>query len=143
MTPRNVIRFGGAALCGVGFVLLVATGAIASALGAVPDGVVAGSSDPASSTLWFQLAFMRLFGTTLIGLGAILLWCQSHLTDAQHSSLVKVLGIVLGALALMTVSQQIAIWNPNNAGWVLAGTFLLTAAACGVSTVRAATGRTT
>jgi len=142
MTARNVIRLGGAALCGVGIVLLVATGAIASALGAVPDGVVAGSSDPASMTFWFQLAFMRLFGTTLIGLGAILLWCQSHLADAQHRSLVKVLGLVLGALALMTVSQQIAIWNPSSVGWLLAGTFLLTATACGVSAVRAATGRT-
>jgi hypothetical protein len=92
-----------------------------------------------SMAFWFQLAFMRLFGTALIGLGAILLWCHSHLTESQHSSLVKVLGVVLGALALMAVGQQIAIWN-SNAGWALAGTLLLMAAACAVSTVREATG---
>jgi hypothetical protein len=118
--------------------LLIATGSIASALGALREDVVTGASDPASMAFWFQLAFMRLFGTALIGLGVILLWCHSHLTDAQHSSLVKVLGVVLGALALMTIGQQIAIWN-SNAGWVLGGTLLLTAAACVVSTVRDAT----
>ena len=138
MTPRNVIRFGGAALCLVGLTLLTATGAVASALGALRGDVIAGGSDPVSMAFWFQLAFMRLFGTALIGMGVVLLWCHSHLTDAQHSSLVKVLGVVIGALALMTVGQQIAIWN-SNGGWVLAGTLLLTAAACAVSTVRDAT----
>lgn len=139
MTPRNVIRFGGGALCVVGMVLLIATGSVASALGALGRDAVAGASDPTSMAFWFQLAFMRLFGTALIGLGAILLWCHSHLADAQHSSLVRVLSVVLGALALMTVGQQIAIWN-SIAGWVLAGTFLLTATTCVVSTVRDETG---
>jgi hypothetical protein len=71
MTPRNVIRFGGAAVCLVGMMLLIATGSIASALGA-PGGA--------------------------------------------------------------------AVWN-SNAGWVLAGTLLLMAVACTVSTVRDATGQ--
>jgi hypothetical protein len=140
MTPRNVIRFGGTALCALGMVLLVATGFIASALGALRGDVIAGASEPASMAFWFQLAFMRLLGTALIGLGAILLWCHSHLTDVQHLSLVKVLGVVLGALALMTVGQQIAVWN-SNAGWVLAATLLLTASACAISMVRDATKR--
>ena len=135
MTPRNVIRFVGAAVCAVGMVLLIATGLVASALGGRGGGAVAGASDPASMAFWFQLAFMRLFGTALIGLGIVMLWCQSHLTNPQRSSLAKVLSVVLGALAFMTVVQQIAIWNAN-AGWVLSGTLLLTATACAVSTVR-------
>jgi hypothetical protein len=52
---------------------------------------------------------------------------------------VKVLSVVLGALALMTVVQQIAIRSAN-AGWVLSGTLLLTATACAVSTVGDAKG---
>lgn len=140
MTPRNAIRFAATTLCAVGMVLLMATGAVASALGVPGGDAVAAANDPTSIAFWIQLAFMRLFGTALIGLGAILLWCQSHVSDAQHSSLVKVLGVVLGTLALMTVGQQIAIWN-SHAGWLLAGTLLLTATACAVSTVRDAPGR--
>ena len=89
MTPPNVIQVGGAAVCLVGMMLLIATGSIASALGAPGGAAIAGSSDPASVAFWFQLAFVRLFGTALIGLGAVLLWCHSHLTGVEHSSLVK------------------------------------------------------
>ena len=135
MTPRNVIRFAGAAVCAVGMVLLIASGLVASALGARGGGAVAGASDPASMAFWFQLAFIRLFGTALIGLGVVLLWCQSHLTNPQRNSLVKLLSVVLGALALMAVGQQVAIWSANG-GWVLSGTLLLTATACAVSTMR-------
>ena len=133
MTPRNVIHFGGAALCAVGVLLLVATASIASALGAVTGDAVAGK-DPSSKAFWVQLTFMRLFATTLIGLGAILLWCRSHLADAQLSSLLKVLSVVLVGLALMTVGQQIAIWN-SSTGWIFSCALLLMAAACVVSTV--------
>ena len=139
MTPRNVIGFGGALLCVVGVVPLIATGRVASALGASGGGAIAGASDPASMAFWFQLGFMRLFATSAIGLGAVLLWCRSNLTALQHGSLIKVLTVVLGGLSLMTVGQQIAIWN-SSAGWVLTGTSLLTAAACAVTTVRDATG---
>ena len=138
MTPRIVIRCGGAALCILGLVLLFATGSVAMMLGAAGRDAVAGSTDPASMVFWFQLAFMRLFGTALIGLGAIVLWCHSHVSGVQHRSLVKVLGVVLAALALMAVSQQVAIWN-SNAGWVLAGSLLLMATACALSTLREAT----
>jgi hypothetical protein len=137
MTPRNVIRFVGGAVCAPGIVLLVATGSVASGLGAGAGDAVPGSVDSASLA-FFQLAFMRLFATALIGLGAILLWCHSHLSDAQAGSLLKILSIVLGGLALMALGQQIAIWN-SGAGWVLAGALLLTAAVCTVTTVRDAT----
>ena len=135
MTPRNVIRFVGAAVCAPGIVLLVATGPVASALGAFAAGPVQAGGDSASLAFWFQLTFMRLFATALVGLGAVLLWCHSHLTDAQIGSLVKVVSVVLGGLALMTLGQQIAIWN-STAGWVLAGALLLTAAACAAIAVR-------
>ena len=39
MTPRNIIRFGGATLSGIGTILLVATGSIASALRALGGGL--------------------------------------------------------------------------------------------------------
>ena len=140
MTPGNVIRFGGAALCVVGVLLLMATASIASALGA--SGGTAGAGDLTSQAFWFQLTFMRLFATALMGLGAILLWCHAHLSEALHSSLAKLLGVVLGGLALMTCAQQIAIWN-SSAGWVLAGALSLMAAACAVGSANAATRQTT
>ena len=97
---------------------------------------------PAIQSLWRSGFSWRSCGFSvpaLIGLGVVLLWCQSHLTNPQRSSLVKVLSVVLGALALMTVVQQIAIRSAN-AGWVLSGTLLLTATACAVSTVGDAKG---
>ena len=73
MIPGTVIRVVGAALVVVGLILLGATGAVASALGAQGGaGAVPGASDPASLAFWFQLSFIRLFGTTLIGLGVVL-----------------------------------------------------------------------
>jgi hypothetical protein len=63
MTPRNVIRFVVAVVCAVGVVLLTSSGLVASALGARGGGAAAGASDPESMAFWFQLAFMRLFGT--------------------------------------------------------------------------------
>ena len=58
MNPGTVIRVVGAALIAVGLVLLFATGAVASALGAQGGAVaVAGASDPSSLAFWFQLSF--------------------------------------------------------------------------------------
>lgn len=136
MTARNSIGFGGAVLCLVGAVLLVATGAVADSLGALRASLGAGASDPSSVAFWFQLSFMRLFAVAIIGLGAILLWCRTHLTDLQQRSLARVLTVALGALALMAVGQQIAIWNAST-GWVLAATLMLAAAACAPMAMRA------
>jgi hypothetical protein len=137
MTPRNIIRFGGGTLFGIGTILLVSTGPVASALGALGGGdAVAGAGDPVSLTFWFQLAFMRLFGAAVIGLGMVLFWCASHLSRAQHRSLVRVLSVVLGGLSLLTLGQQIAIWH-SGAGWVLTGALLITALASTASAVRA------
>jgi hypothetical protein len=72
----------------------------------------------------------------VIGLGVVLFWCASHLTLAQHRSLVRVLSVVLGGLSLLALGQQIAIWN-SGAGWVLTGALLLTALVCAASAFRA------
>ena len=99
MIPGTVIRVVGAALVVVGLILLGATGAVASALGAQGGaGAVPGASDPASLAFWFQLSFIRLFGTTLIGLGVVLWWCHSHLRPSEHRSLATLLAGVLGAV---------------------------------------------
>ena len=130
MIPGTVIRVVGAALVVVGLVLLAATGAVASALGAQGGvGAVPGASDPASLAFWFQLSFIRLFGTTLIGLGVILLWCHMHLAIEQQQSLLKVLTGALSAVAVMAVGQQMAIWT-STAGWILSGSLLLFAVTC-------------
>lgn len=136
MIPGNVIQFVGAALMMVGLVLVVATGAVASALG-VQGGehAVPGSSDPVSMAFWFQLSFIRLFGTTLIGLGVILMWCRAHLAAEQHRSLLKVLAAALGAVAFMAARQQVAIWT-STAGWILAGSLLVAAIACLTTAMR-------
>jgi hypothetical protein len=130
MDPGTVVRVVGGALASVGLVLLVATGAVASALGAQGGAqAVAGASDPSSLAFWFQLSFIRLFGTTLAGLGVILLWCGAHLGADQQRSLLKVMAGSLGAVAVMAVGQQVAIWS-STAGWVLAGFLVSVAVAC-------------
>ncbi len=130
MIPGTVIRVVGAALVVVGLVLLAATGAVASALGAQGGaGAVPGASDPASLAFWFQLSFIRLFGTTLIGLGVILLWCHMHLAIEQQQSLLKVLAGALSAVAVVAVGQQMAIWT-STAGWILSGSLVLFAVTC-------------
>ena len=130
MNPGTVVRVVGAALIAAGLGLLVATGAAASALGAQGGAnAVAGASDPTSLAFWFQLSFIRLFATTLAGLGAILLWCGLHLGLEQQRSLLKVMAGSLGALAAMAVGSQVAIWT-STAGWVLAGFLVAVAVAC-------------
>jgi hypothetical protein len=136
MIPGTVIRVVGAALVVVGLILLGATGAVASALGAQGGaGAVPGASDPASLAFWFQLSFIRLFGTTLIGLGVVLWWCRTYLPIEQQRSLLQVLGGTISALAAMAVAQQMAIWT-SRAGWILAGSLLLIAVMCLMSAIR-------
>ena len=135
MTPRLAIQFGSAGLASIGVALLVATASIATALGAVNLGAIPGGADPASTAFWFQLTFMRLFGTALIGFGAFLLWLQARLTDAETTSLAQALSLVFGGLALVTLVQQIAIWN-TNAGWAIAGVLVLATAVLAIGAAR-------
>jgi len=84
---------------------------------------------------WFQLTFIRLFATAVAGLAAILIWCSGQLSSTQQKSLTHLVGCVFGAIGLMAVGQQMAIWN-SSTGWVLAGSFLGAAAICALSSVR-------
>ena len=87
-----------------------------------------GATDAASLAFWFQLSFIRFFGTTLIGLGVVLMWCHAHLQTSEYRSLARLLIGVLGALTFVALASQIAIWT-SNATWILAGILILTAAA--------------
>ena len=115
--------------------LLVGTGRIALALGAVNPGAVPGGADQASTAFWFQLTFMRLFAAALLGFGVLLMWLPARLTDVQAGSVAEALSFVCGVLALTALSQQIAIWN-TTAGWALAGTLVLTTAILGIAAAR-------
>jgi hypothetical protein len=136
MGVRKMIRFSTAMVLVIGFVLLVATGRVASALGAQSDGVLPGATDAAAMRFWFQLAFIRLFGTALVCLGVVLLWCQMTLSASQQVSLAKVLAPVMLALTLIAGMQQIAIWN-SNAGWVLTAALLSVPLGCLLGIMRA------
>ena len=124
-----VLRFTGWAFVLAGVVLLVATGNIAVALGTPGPMPANGASDPMAMTFWRQLAFIRMFGSAAIGLGAICLWCRSHLTAAQNSSFLKILVAVLALMCLMAQSQQTAIWS-GNAGWLLVGLIAAAMVSC-------------
>ena len=123
MTTRRVLQFGGHGLIALGLLIAFRTGAVALALGAVAGSGPAGPNNPSWMAFWFQLTFMRLFSTAVIGLGVILLWCGSVLSPGQQASLVRIVGVILGAFALTAVGQQIAIWN-TNAGWLLSAAFI-------------------
>lgn len=131
MTPRLAIQVGGAALALIGIALIFRTGGIALALGAVN----LDPADPASTAFWFQLTFVRLFATALIGFGILLLWLPTKLTEIQTTSVAEALSFVCGAMAFMALSQQIAIWN-TNAGWVLGGVLVLATAILGIAAAR-------
>jgi hypothetical protein len=87
------------------------------------------ASDPAAMVFWRQLTFIRMFGTSAIGLGAICLWSHRHLTALQQASFLKVLGGVLAAMCLVAVLQQTAIWGAS-VGWALVGVLGATTLAC-------------
>jgi len=136
MAPGHMLRFVGGVATVTGVALLAAPGAMASALGALGRDAVAGSSDPVSMAFWMQLAFIRLFGTALAGLGMVLSWCYAHVPASHLPSLVKVTSGVLGLLTLIAGVQQIAIWT-RPAGWILVGALLAMSMACAASARRA------
>jgi hypothetical protein len=132
MTTRHVFRAVSLIVAAFGTVLLVQTGRLALALGAVAGTDTAGASPTVA--FWYQLSFMRLFGVTLLGLATLCLWAASQLSEGQQRSLGQILGGVFWFLALMAVAQQVAIWGALT-GWAVAGTFGVVAAMLGLSTV--------
>lgn len=132
MTTRHVFRAVSLIVAAFGTLLLVETGRLALALGAVAGTGTAGASP--TGAFWYQLSFMRLFGVALLGLATLCLWAASQLSEGQQRSLGQILGGVFGFLALMAVAQQVAIWGALT-GWAVAGTFGVVAAMFGLSTV--------
>ena len=133
MTPRHVFRAVSLVVALFGVALLMETGRLALALGAVAgtDTFVASTS---AVGFWYQLSFMRLFGVALIGLAILSLWGASQLIAAQQRSLAQTLGGLFAALAAMAVAQQVAIWG-TTAGWGIAAVFGTVAAMYGLSTL--------
>lgn len=126
---RTTLGLVGLTLLILGIILLVATGTIAVALGTPGPLPHSGATDPAAMTYWRQLTFIRMFGTAAIGLGAICVWCLRHLTSVQQASFLRMLVGAMGALVLMALVQQMAIWG-TRAGWlVVAGLSAALAAA--------------
>jgi hypothetical protein len=132
MTTRHVFRVVSLIVAAFGALLLVETGRLALALGAVAGTDTVGALPTAA--FWYQLSFMRLFGVALLGLATLCLWAASHLSELQQRSLGQILGGVFGFLALMAVAQQVAIWGALT-GWAVAGTFAVVAAMFELSTV--------
>ena len=132
MTPRYILRVVSLIVGSFGAVLLVATGRVALALGAVGGNDLHGGDS--ASAFWYQLSFMRLFGVALLGLAALSLWGASQLTARQHRSLSQTLGGLFAALALMAVAQQVAIWDAV-AGWEVTAVLGVVAAMYGLSAV--------
>ena len=135
MNPKPVIQIGGLTLVAIAVLLAVRTGSVALFLGATPGIGVVDPNTQSSLPFWFQLTFMRMFATAVAGLGVMLLWSASRLSSEQLRSLVRLVALVFGALALTALTQQIAIWN-SNAGWVFTGTFVSLAVICSFSSMR-------
>ena len=128
-TSSIALRLTGWVLVLGGVVLLLAPGDIAVALGTPGPMPANGASDPAAMTFWRQLAFIRMFGTAAIGLGAVCLWCRRHLAVSQHASLLKVLAGTLAFMCWMAQAQQTAIWS-GSVGWIVVGMIGVSAVAC-------------
>lgn len=130
MSARHIFPVVGLIVGAFGALLLVETGPIALALGAV-----AGTNPPSTSAFWYQLSFMRLFAVSLLGLAVLSVWAGSQLSATQQRSLGQILGGVFAVLTLMAVSQQIAIWDAV-AGWEVSAMLGVVAAMYGVSASR-------
>ena len=131
MTTKQLLRAVSLILAAFAALLLVETGRLAIALGAVAGPATSAASD---AGFWYQLSFMRLFGVALLGLACLCLWAAARLSASQQRSLGQMLGGVFGLLALVAVAQQVAIWD-SVAGWALAGALGLIAAMLGACSV--------
>jgi hypothetical protein len=128
MDARKMIRFSTAMVLVIGLVLLAATGRVAAALGAQGGEVLPGATDPPAVGFWFQLAFMRLFGTTLVGLGAVLFWCQATLSASQPDVLGQ--GAGSGNARTEPDGRNAADCDLEFERWLAAGCLLAECGAC-------------
>lgn len=86
------------------------------------------ASDSAAMSVWSGVAFARVFGAVLFGVGAVL-WATN--ASVVRAKAVQTALFFSFALATAVVAaQQIAIWT-NGVGWALAGLFAALAIATG------------
>lgn len=93
------------------------------------------ANDPVPMTTWTGIAFVRVFGAVLLGLGTVL-WAVQRERNRERAIKIALLVSALLA-ALVAVAQQIAIWS-GSFGYVLIGALVLVAIA---STARLADRR--
>lgn len=126
---------------GMGRRLLVIAGAIAGVFGLVmglgpgllpffPQLPAPMAADPTAMPIWTGVAFLRLAGILLAGLGAVAV-AVGRLEDARSRRVLASVLAGVGALgAGITAIQQLAIWSARTwLGWLVAVTLLALCAA--------------
>ena len=84
------------------------------------------AGDPVPMTIFTGIAFVRVFGAVLVGLGAVL-WAVQRERNRERTIKAALFGSALLA-TLVAVAQQIAIWS-GTFGYVLIGALVLVAVA--------------
>ena len=117
MKLQTLVTLTAALLIGFGFVFLFWGPMMLSLFGAgqLPTPVV---SDDAAMQVWTALAFARLFGATLLGLGIVIWLLRSAVLWLGTRKLAGVIASTLTILSLTVLIQQLAVWR-TSAGWAM------------------------
>ena len=129
MIADRMLRLAGVLAGAFGLLLLIETGRVALALGALFGAPLSTPEREISMTFWFQLAFIRLFAVAMLGLATFLIWSAARLTTDQQRSLARVAAAVFALLTVVALVQQVAIWSAP-AGWAVAGVLAAVASVC-------------
>ena len=78
------------------------------------------ANDGAAMVVWSGVAFLRVFGAVLFGIGAVLWSSNARAATSRGIRLALFLSSVFASLLVW--SQQVAIWA-NSVGWALVGLF--------------------
>ncbi len=82
------------------------------------------AGDPVPMTIFTGIAFVRVFGAVLMGLGAVL-WAVQRRRNRERTIKAALFASALLA-TLVAIAQQIAIWS-GSFGYVLIGALILVA----------------
>ena len=80
--------------------------------------------DVNAMSMWSGVAFVRTFGAVLFAFGVLLWFVRSISDPVVQRNLAVALFVGTGLVGLVTLIQQIAIWN-SVAGWVTFGMLAL------------------
>lgn len=141
MTSRHVLQLAGGVALAFALYLLIDTGRVALALGAVIAGVASEPGQSPTHSFWFQLSFIRLFAASVLAFGCLLLWSVPQLTPPQQRSFARALAGTFALLALVALTQQVAIWTVP-AGWAVSAVLTLVATLCAIGSTRPTSTRT-